>query len=182
MGIYSVKLGEVLNTADGRYISLPSASNVFKAKGGSYNYVHGGSSPQEMLLPVLDVKLEKYHLETTVARISMLSLMNTISSRRVTVEFFQAEPVSDVIKETSYKICFADEAGAAISNENIYVADSREPETNKRFFRLQFMLKNQPYDTGKQYYLTITNIDSGIEIARRPMKIDIAIDYDLGIF
>ena len=139
-------------------------------------------SPQEMLLPVLDVKLEKYHLETTVARISVLSLMNTISSRKVTVEFFQAEPVSDVIKETSYKICFVDEAGVAISNENIYVADSRELETNKRFFRLQFMLKNQPYDTGKQYYLTITNVDSGMEIARRPMKIDIAIDDDLGIF
>lgn len=41
-----------------------------------------------MLLPVLDVKLEKYHLETTVARISVLSLMNTISSLRVIVEFF----------------------------------------------------------------------------------------------
>lgn len=40
-----------------------------------------------MLLPVLDVKLEKYHLETTVARISVLSLMNTISSLRVIVEF-----------------------------------------------------------------------------------------------
>ena len=53
-----------------------------------------------MLLPVLDVKLEKYHLETTVARISVLSLMNTISSLRVTVEFFQAEPVGDIIKET----------------------------------------------------------------------------------
>lgn len=182
VGIYSVKLGEVLNTADGRYISLPSAGNVFKARGGSYNYVHGGSSPQEMLLPVLDVKLEKYHLETTVARISVLSLMNTISSLRVTVEFFQAEPVGDIIKETSYRICFVDEAGNAISNENIYVADSRQPETNKRFFRLQFVLKNQQYDTGKQYYLTITNIDSGMELSRRPMKIDIALDNDLGIF
>ena len=130
-------------------------------------------SPQEMLLPVLDVKLEKYHLETTVARISVL---------RVTVEFFQAEPVGDIIKETSYRICFVDEAGNAISNENIYVADSRQPETNKRFFRLQFVLKNQQYDTGKQYYLTITNIDSGMELSRRPMKIDIAIDDDLGIF
>lgn len=75
-----------------------------------------------------------------------------------------------------------DEAGNAISNENIYVADSRQPETNKRFFRLQFVLKNQQYDTGKQYYLTITNIDSGMELARRPMKIDIALDDDLGIF
>ena len=36
------------------------------------------------------------------------------------VEFVQTEPVSDVVKETSYKIYFVDYNENKISNENIY--------------------------------------------------------------
>ena len=180
-GIYSIKLGEVLNTADSRYLSFPTSSNVFKAKGGGYNYVHGGSSPQEMLVPVLDIKMEKYHQDTSIVRISMLSLLSRVSNRKVAVEFFQLEPVTDAIKEATYRICFMDDEGTVISNENIYVADNREVESSKRFFKLQFMLKNQVYDTSKLYYIVAVNDDTEAEIIRHPVKIDIA-DDGYGLF
>ena len=179
-GVYSIKLGDVLGTAESRHVSMPMSSNVFKARGGGYNYVHGGSSPQEMLIPVLDIKMEKYHQDTSMAHISMLSMMSKVSSRKVYVEFFQSEAVTDAIKEATYKICFMDEEGTVISNENIYTADSRETESNKRFFKMQFMLKNQVYDTSKKYFIVAVNVDTDSEIIRYGIKIDIASD-DYGL-
>lgn len=173
-GIYNIKLGDVLNTSDNRYLSFPTSSNVFKAKGGGYNYVHGGTSPQEMLVPVLDIKMEKYHQDTSIVRISMLSLLSKVSNRKVAVEFFQSEPVTDAIKEATYRICFMDDEGNVISNENIYVADNREAESTKRFFKMQFMLKNQVYDTSKKYYIVAVNDDTAAEAIRHSVKIDIA--------
>ena len=180
-GIYNIKLGDVLNTSDNRYLSFPTSSNVFKAKGGGYNYVHGGTSPQEMMVPVLDIKMEKYHQDTSIVRISMLSLLSKVSNRKVAVEFFQSEPVTDAIKEATYRICFMDDEGTVISNENIYAADNREAESTKRFFKMQFMLKNQVYDTSKKYYIVAVNDDTEAEIIRHPVKIDIVAD-DMELF
>ena len=115
-----------------------------------------------------------------MAHISMLSMMSKVSSRKVSVEFFQSEAVTDAIKEATYKICFMDEEGTVISNENIYTADSRETESNKRFFKMQFMLKNQVYDTSKKYFIVAVNVDTDSEIIRYGIKIDIASD-DYGL-
>ena len=54
-GIGKQKLGDILNNTDSRNIYYPQSSNVFKAA-GSVNYVHGGASLQEMIVPLLNVK------------------------------------------------------------------------------------------------------------------------------
>ncbi len=47
-------MGTILRSADTKWVSFPISDDVFKVAGGGQNYVHGGSSPQEMLVPVLD--------------------------------------------------------------------------------------------------------------------------------
>jgi len=56
MGVVSVSMGRILDNSDNKVVSFPVSSNVFKVAGGGQNYVHGGSSPQEMIVPVIDVK------------------------------------------------------------------------------------------------------------------------------
>ena len=95
------------------------ASDIFKAQGGGINFVHGGSSPQEMLIPLIDVRTEKGHKETTNAVISLVSLSNKITNLIFSLDFIQNEPVGSVVKETTYRICFVNESGekmAAIPN------------------------------------------------------------------
>ncbi len=57
-GVASFSLGTVLENDDKRSVSFPINSHVFKVPGGGQNYVHGGSSPQEMIVPVIDVRTE----------------------------------------------------------------------------------------------------------------------------
>ena len=37
------------------YVTTPIGADIFKVAGGGQNYVHGGSSLQEMLVPVIEL-------------------------------------------------------------------------------------------------------------------------------
>ena len=65
----------------------------------------------------------------------------------------QTEPVSDVVKETTYRIYFVDGNGEKISNEHLYIADKKDENTANRVFRLRFNFKNKKYEKSQKYYL-----------------------------
>ena len=73
-GIASMELGKILRNADTKWVSFPISDDVFKVTGGGQNYVHGSSSPQEMLVPVLNLKMERGHMETRSAGIALVSM------------------------------------------------------------------------------------------------------------
>jgi hypothetical protein len=148
--------------------------------GGGQNYVHGGSSPQEMIVPVLDIKTEKGHKDTRTVQIALVSMVQKVTNLITTLDFIQAEPVSDVVKATSYKIFFISEDNEKISNENIYVADRKETEPQKRIFRLRFNFKNKQYDKTKYYYLVAYDEKNDLEILRHTVVMDIAFANDFG--
>lgn len=177
-GICSIKLGYILNNDDKRFVSFPYNTNVFKTTGGGLNYVHGGSSPQEMVIPVIDVKMEKNHVDVKTAEIQMISNISKITNLLTSIDFIQSEPVSDVVKSTSYKVYFVSEDNEKVSNENIYIADKRDEESQKRIFRLRFNFKNKTYDINKRYYLVAYDGDK--ETLRHEFIIDIPFADDFG--
>ncbi|WP_435924146.1 BREX-1 system phosphatase PglZ type A [Paenibacillus sp. DYY-L-2] len=178
-GIASVPLSMILGHEDPKFVSVPVSSHVFKVAGGGQNYVHGGSSPQEMIVPVIQVKTEKGHKETRPVQIMLVSMVQKITNLITTLDFIQSDPVSDVVKGMSYKIYFVSEDNEKISNENTYVADSKDTEPHKRMFRLRFNFKNQLYDKSKPYYLIAVD-DKNVEVLRHPVVMDVAFANDFG--
>ena len=179
-GVKNIGLGYVLGYEDDKVVTFPVSSNVFKVAGGGQNFVHGGSSPQEMIVPVIDIKMEKGHMETRTAQISLVSMVQKITNLITSMDFIQSEPVSDTVKETTYRLVFMSEDDERISNENIYVVDSRESDSAKRIFRMRFNFKNQKYDKNKQYYLVVTDDNTGLEQFRHPVIVDITFADDFG--
>lgn len=181
-GTCSITIGKVLDNDDQRIISFPLASDIFKVAGAGQNYVHGGCSPQEMLIPMLDVKVDKGKKETTTAKIDLISLTTKINNLIVPLDFIQTEPVSDIVKETSYQVYFISEDNEKISNEYIVTADKKDNDAAKRIFRLRFNLKNKQYDRSQKYYLVAYDNKNDVEVLRREMTIDIAFADDFGFF
>jgi len=179
-GITSYSMGKILGNSDSKMVSVPVSSNVFKVAGGGQNFVHGGSSPQEMIVPVIDVKVEKGHAETRPAQILLVSMVQKITNLILSLDFIQSEPVSDVVKETSYKVFFISEDNERISNECIYIADKKDNDPGKRIFRLKFNFKNKQYDKSKQYYLVAYDEKNDIEVLRHGVVMDIAFADDFG--
>ena len=156
------------------------ASDIFKAAGGGMNFVHGGSSPQEMLIPLIDVRTEKGHKETTSAVISLVSLSNKITNLIFSLDFIQNEPVGSVVKEATYRICFVNENGEKISNEILHTADNKSTEAANRIFKLRFNLRNRQYSRSDKYYLLIVDDKKDLEVLRHEVMIDIAFADDFG--
>ena len=90
-GIMSISLGKVLRNQDTKTVSFPAGSNIFKLPGGGQNFVHGGSSPQEMLIPVLDVKMERGHIDTQNAEIALISMVQKITQKITMLDFIQSD-------------------------------------------------------------------------------------------
>ena len=179
-GIDCLSLGKILGNEDAKMVSFPVSSHVFKVSGGGQNYVHGGSSPQEMLIPVLDVKMERGHMETRPVQIALVSMVQKITNLITTMDFIQSDPVSDIMKEATYRIYFLSEENEKISNENILVADSRESDPLKRISRLRFTFKNKKYDKEKKYFLVVYDETTGLEVFRHPVTMDLAFADDYG--
>ena len=179
-GIDHMSMGRVLGNEDSKVVSYPVSSNVFKVVGGGANYVHGGSSPQEMLVPVLEFKMERGHMETKNAEIALVSIVHKITNLITSMDFIQSDAVSDTVKAAKYRIFFLSEDNEKISNENSYVADSREENAQKRIFRMRFTFKNKKYNKDKQYYLVVYDEESGLEQWRQPVIMDIAFADDFG--
>ena len=181
-GVFRVSLGESFGTDDDRHIMLPKGYSVFKA-GGGMNYVHGGSSPQEMITPCVFVHAQKGTIAAEDAKLVLVSNISKITNLMVNLDFLQEIPVGDLVKAAKYKIRFEAEDGELISNEVIYTADSKAEDPRERMFTLRFDIKRQSYDQDKKYYLRVIKMSKkkNEELAmERQVIMDLPFTSDFG--
>jgi uncharacterized protein (TIGR02687 family) len=162
------------------YVTVPRGSDIFKAPGGGQNYVHGGASLQEIIIPLIKVKTERYKMEVSNVEVVLTSLTRKITNLITYLDFIQTENVSDTLKPTKLKVFFETESGEKISNEEIIVADKKNATPEKRQFREKFTFRNRKYAQDEKYYLVIKDALSDLEIARHEFIIDIAFADDFG--
>jgi hypothetical protein len=179
-GIVSIPIAKILETDDRRFVSFPVASHVFKVAGSGQNYVHGGSSPQEMIVPLIDVKTEKGHVDTKTVQVDLVSSLPRITNLIVSLDFIQSEPVTDTVKSCNYRIYFVSADNEKITDEQSFVADIKESESGKRMMRKSFNFKSQKYDKSKKYFLVIKDEKTNTEVMRKDVEIDIIFANDFG--
>ncbi len=159
-------------------VITPRSSNCFKVKGGGVCYVHGGSSLQEVVIPVIKFKSDKNMQKSLGARrvsIGLTNLSRKITSIITYLTFFQNEKVDEKVLQSRIKLYFEDSDGNRVSNENIIIADSTSSNPPDRTYKEKFTLKDIHYDKTKEYYLVINNEDETVnkECARIPFIIDL---------
>src|SRR5699024_4355284 len=174
VGTTNMTLSEVLGNDDYRVVTTPLTSNHFKYSGGGQNFLHGGTSPQETIVPIVQIKTVRGKIESVDVQISLISRIRTITALNINLDFFQQDAISESINPVSYRIAFVDEDNQVISNEEIHYADSKEEESANRIFKLNFNLRDQTYDRNKKYYIVAKNDDTGIEAFREEVQMDIA--------
>lgn len=160
---------------------------IKKAGGGSLNFVHGGLSLQEMVVPVIqyhflrndskEYKKNKSKYDTMPVEISLLSANRKISNMIFSLNFYQKEPVSANREKATYMVYFTDSSGQTISDMVTIIADKISKNSQERTFRCSFNLKSMNYDSKEIYYLVIADAD-GLVVSREEFRIDIAFAVD----
>ena len=162
---------------------VPKGVVRFKVQGAGANYVHGGASLQEIVIPVIKFKnIRRDEYKSSKVEVKLTSISRKITNRITYLEFFQTDKVEEKKLPMTLKIYFEDEEGDRISNENIVIADSRSSKPDERSYREKFTLKDKPYDKAKKYYLILEDEDETVEkiYEKIPFMIDLAIMNDFG--
>ena len=178
-GIISINLDYIFGENSG-YVNIPKGHNVFSRQGGGINYVHGGILPQEIIIPVIDFKSTRTSEETKKVSITYSGLSTKITNAITYLEFLQDNKVDENNLECRYLLHFEDENGNRVSDECTIVANYTNTEVKDRFFKEKFVFKNIDYDKEKNYYLVISDEETGIERQRIKFIIDIAIINNFG--
>ncbi len=182
-GILSFPMKYLLGEDSNLHAIIPKGVNRFKIQGGGSNYVHGGASLQEIIIPIIKYKhIRKEEFKSSKVEVKLTYISRKITNRITYLEFFQTEKVEDKKIPISLKIYFADEEGNRISNENIIIGDSRSSKPEERTFREKFTLKDKEYDKSNHYYLILEDQDENIDkiYQKIPFMIDLAISNEFG--
>ena len=164
------------------YVTVPKGVDVFKLKGAGLNYVHGGLSLEEVIIPVIEVKSKKGGKNQRTVELQLISSNNKITNYDTMLTFFQKENVSKTVLPLEASIYFEDDEGNKISNEVIIFADRNTEYSEDRQFKEKFTLKRMSYSKLKSYYLIIKDGQTDLEVNRFEFMIDIAFQDGFDFF
>ncbi|MBT9769204.1 BREX-1 system phosphatase PglZ type A [Coprococcus catus] len=163
------------------YVTTPIGADIFKVPGGGQNYVHGGSSLQEMLIPVVELTMNSRAVAYDYVDVVLTSTTRKVTNLITFFDFIQTEKVTDTMKARSLVAYFTTEEGEKISFDVPIVANSREEAPEKRTFHEKFTLKSREYKYGDKYYLVLADANDEKNILQQyEFMIDIAFVDDFG--
>ncbi|MGK0466851.1 BREX-1 system phosphatase PglZ type A [Clostridium sp.] len=184
-GTICFSMDYILGKDSSKYVTVPRGSNRFKVQGEGANFVHGGATLQEIVIPVIKFKNDRSKngkSDVKKVEVKLTNISRKITSVITYLEFFQTEKVEDKKVPLRLKIYFADEEGNTISNENIIIVDSKSTKSEERSYKEKFTLRNIVYDKTKKYYLVMVDEEETVEniYEKIPFSIDIAIANEFG--
>lgn len=183
-GILNINMDSIIKNEHQLNAYVPKATIRFKIQGSGVNFVHGGASLQEVVVPLIKYKNIRRG-QANSREIVKVDIKLTNTTRKITnslfhLSFFQTEKVEEKVIPRTVIIYMADENGAVISNEETIIGDRTSENPEERTFKLRFALKTITYDKNKQYYLTMKDVETGVILERIPFNINLGIvsDFD----
>jgi hypothetical protein len=128
------------------FVAVPVGTNRFKTQGADYNFVHGGATLQEIVIPVVHSALKRTDVKRKVD-ITMITRTFTIVSSRLKVQLLQSEAISAEVKER--EICCAIYCNdKKVSNDVVLTLNSTDAEVlQNRMYEINLTL-NQAVSSG----------------------------------
>lgn len=127
--------------------------NRIRIKGAGSRFVHGGSMPQEIVVPVLHVNIKKKQGVSEVS-VDILNKKSKITTNTQTISFYQNEPVSEKVKEVTLRFGFYDQADNLLSDSITLTFGSTSEDSTQREQKHRFMFKRQLSElNGQEIYL-----------------------------
>lgn len=164
--------------SDGEYkVISPYGYDLFKTPGSGLQYVHGGASLQEIIVPVIhlgELRAGSNKEAVSPVGVRLKSITRKITNRSFTLEFEQYEKVEERKQAITCETYLVDEDDNKVSGEYRFVAASDSDDVDVRSTKIRFNLMNIEFDRSKRYYLILKNTAKPDEyIEREQFTIDI---------
>ena len=168
---------------EGFEVTVPRGSLRFISPGRGAQYVHGGSSLQETMIPVLSVRASRGK-SLQAAKVSLM-LQHTgakrITGSPFTITLAQLEPVSEVLQARKVRVGWFDASNAPVTEELRLTFDSSAAGASERVQKHMVNLTLNAPNRFADYTLIVRDSDDDSELIRETWRIDLAIPDDFGI-
>ncbi|MEH7502940.1 BREX-1 system phosphatase PglZ type A [Neobacillus drentensis] len=178
-GILTINMDSIIKNEHQLTAYVPKATIRFKIQGSGVNFVHGGASLQEVVVPLIQFKNvrrgQANSREIVKVDIKLTNTIRKITNSLFHLSFFQTEKVEEKLVPRRVMIYMADDDGSVISNEETIIGDRTSNNPEERTFKLRFALKTITYDKNKHYYLTMKDVETGVILEKIPFNINLGI-------
>ncbi|PGY09135.1 BREX-1 system phosphatase PglZ type A [Bacillus sp. AFS031507] len=178
-GILTINMNSIIKNEHQLTVYVPKATIRFKIQGSGVNFVHGGASLQEVVVPLIQFKNvrrgQANSREIVKVDIKLTNTIRKITNSLFHLSFFQTEKVEEKLVPRTVMIYMADDDGSVISNEETIIGDRTSNNPEERTFKLRFALKTITYDKNKHYYLTMKDLETGVILEKIPFNINLGI-------
>lgn len=134
------KLSDIgFSNTDNLEVAFPNSVLRMRLKGANTNFVHGGLSLQEVIIPL--IKIEKARQDNIIdVEMRLLSNVNTITTGSIVLTFYQESPVSEKVQgyDATFGIYSAD--GKVLSDIEKKSITNESTDAKKREFRVTLHL------------------------------------------
>ncbi|MBN1134188.1 MAG: BREX-1 system phosphatase PglZ type A [Methanosarcinaceae archaeon] len=167
---------------------VPQADLRFKMQGADKNFVHGGSAPQEIVVPVLKYSyqktadLERKGIKHGKVGLAVINPSRKITSSPFSTNILQTEKVTEKLLPRRFKVALWDMDGDEfkVSDEKLVIAEGTSDEASDRQYKVTLTLTGEVEN--KVYYIRLidedpTEINKDI-IDPLPFEVDLLIVDD----
>ena len=146
-------IGSEVGLKDDTEVLIPKSINRMRISGAGSRFVHGGSSLQEIVVPVLEInKARKSDIEQV--DIDIISGSSNITSNTFAVSFYQKQPIAGKVLPRQIRAAFYTGSDKLISDIITLSFNSFETDALAREKRQTFLLNAQASQyNGQDVYL-----------------------------
>lgn len=123
-------------------ILIPNSINRLRVKGAGSQFVHGGATLQEIVVPMLKV-VKKRKDTVSQVEIDIIQSTNKITTNILAVSFIQSEAISDQVLPVNIRAFIASKEGETLSDIKTHYFDSKEESYEQREVKHKFQLSSE---------------------------------------
>lgn len=156
---------------------VPKGASRFHFSGGA-RFVHGSAMPQEVVVPLLTVRVsEAEEAKTRSVSISLLGSTNKVVTNTQRFEFIQTDSVTERVLARTVVVSLRD-GESLISDEQTLTFDSTSQLLDERKRSVFLTILSGSYDVRKRYDLVMRDAVTKVEVLRHQVNIDLAFGND----
>lgn len=156
---------------------VPKGASRFHFAGGA-RFVHGSAMPQEVVVPLVTVRVsESEDAKTRYVSVSLLGSTNKVVTNTQRFEFIQTDAVSERVLARTVVVSLRD-GETLISDQQTLTFDSTSQLLDERKRSVFLTILSGNYESHKRYDLVMRDAVTKVEVLRQPVQIDLAFGND----
>lgn len=185
-GNVEVDLSKYQKVENVQYVS-PRGHLRYSISGSGVQYVHGGMSLQEMVVPILSYQHQRATKGdggiSRKVKALITSTDRTVRNNTFTVMVVQEEPVTDKVRSRKVKIgLYEKESKVAVTNEVLLDLGSESTYATEREFPVKLIIGSRKTSSTTPYLLQVRDAEDDTVVTSEEWRVNILFSNDFDAF